>query len=138
MGYVVPGCVEDGAWMLLGNSSVVASVIAVVACFCLCLYISRRFCPITCVQEWAPYMQDGDLIRPPKSESWRCASCLLVSFSSQWTFHDFPDFLFPKKMIQKCLGVVGAHPGLIPSHIRPILAKQMEHHLTNNYYNKKY
>ena len=30
-GYVVPGCVEDGAWMLWGNSSVVAVVAAVLA-----------------------------------------------------------------------------------------------------------
>ena len=29
-GYVVPGCVEDGTWMLWGNSSVVAVVAAVV------------------------------------------------------------------------------------------------------------
>ena len=29
-GYVVPGCVEDGAWMLWGNSSVVVAVVAVV------------------------------------------------------------------------------------------------------------
>ena len=25
-GYVVPGCVEDGAWMIWGNSSVAAAV----------------------------------------------------------------------------------------------------------------
>ena len=29
-GYVVPGCVEDGAWMLLGNSSVVVAAAVVV------------------------------------------------------------------------------------------------------------
>ena len=27
-GYIVPGCVGDGTWMLLGNSSVVAAVLA--------------------------------------------------------------------------------------------------------------
>ena len=31
MGYVVPGCVEDGTWMLWGNSSVVAVVAVVLA-----------------------------------------------------------------------------------------------------------
>ena len=30
-GYVVPGCVEDEAWMLWENSSVVAVVVAVLA-----------------------------------------------------------------------------------------------------------
>ncbi len=30
-GYVVPGCVEDGTWMLWENSSVVVVVVAVVA-----------------------------------------------------------------------------------------------------------
>ena len=29
-GYVVPGCVEDGTWMLWENSSVVVAVVAVV------------------------------------------------------------------------------------------------------------
>ena len=27
-GYDIPGCVDDGAWMLWGNSSVVAVVVA--------------------------------------------------------------------------------------------------------------
>ena len=30
MGYDIPGCVEDGAWMLWENSSIVAVVVAVV------------------------------------------------------------------------------------------------------------
>ena len=30
-GYDIPGCVEDGAWMLWGNSSVDVAVVAVVA-----------------------------------------------------------------------------------------------------------
>merc|ERR1711966_418114 len=30
-GYDIPGCVDDGAWMLWENSSVVAAVVAVVA-----------------------------------------------------------------------------------------------------------
>ena len=30
-GYDIPGCVEDGAWMLWDNSSVVAAVVAAVA-----------------------------------------------------------------------------------------------------------
>ena len=30
-GYDIPGCVEDGAWMLWRNSSVVVAVVAVLA-----------------------------------------------------------------------------------------------------------
>ena len=64
-GYDIPGCVEDGAWMLWENSSVVAVVVAAVA-------VARSFLGIFVKTRFFTnglHMEDGELIMPAKFTS---------------------------------------------------------------------
>ena len=123
-GYVVPGCVEDGAWMLWGNVSVaVIAVVAVVARFCFDIF--GRCCQNTFFHDWAPYGRWG----AHRTMTIRVVAmrvlfvCIIKQFPDPWTFHVLSSFfemfveqILFTQIIQKCLGALGGHPRPIPSH----------------------
>ena len=129
--YVVPGCVDDGAWMLWGNSSAVAAVVAHpgwVAGRGSLKKITNKidtFCQNSFVRDWAPYERWGahrtvEIRVVAMSVFFSCIIFQKNGFPARGRFHDFDRLvgvLFLSKLTQEFLGVVGEHPRPIRAHI---------------------
>ena len=91
------------------------------------------------------HMEDGEVIRPPKFESWRCTSFLFSwflrnnRFSGPWMFHDFSDifrdFWRKNTFSKNDPEVSGSARGASPTYPGPYLTHFDENRLKHNYYN---
>ena len=94
------------------------------------------------------HMEDREVIRPPKFESWRCTSFLFLwfprkkRFSGPWTFHDFSDIFrdFWRKTTfsKNDPEVSGSARGASPTYPGPYLTRFDENRLKHNYYKNQY